>query len=59
MQTGTAAFANLHPETFPSGFLLGIEQTAELPGRVLGDGYHRPANYDLSSPKSKTEALSG
>jgi hypothetical protein len=33
--------------------LLRIEQIAELPRRVLGDGNHRP-NYDLSSLKSKT-----
>jgi len=64
MQTGTTTFANLHPQTFSGGLLLRIKEMSELPCCVLGDGNHRPANYDLSSLKSKDrpqtiEALRG
>src|SRR5205823_4329710 len=58
IQARAAAFVDLHAQTFPYALLLDIEQTAQLPRRVLGDVYHRPANYDLTATKSKKRAES-
>ncbi len=44
MQTGAAAFHDLHAQTFSGALLLGIEQVAELTRRVLGDVNHRLEN---------------
>jgi hypothetical protein len=56
MQTRATAFGDLYPQTFSGALLLRIKKSTELPRRVLGDGNHRPVNYDLTLLKSKRRA---
>src|SRR5205807_1887756 len=53
MHPRATALVDLHAQPFARALLLRVEQTAEVPRRVLGDVHHRLKNYRSRLLKSK------
>src|SRR5713101_7012552 len=59
LQTRTAAFCDLHAQTFPRILCLRCEQTSELPNSVVSDVDHFYVKYGGAFAKSKHADISG